>query len=152
MQTNPPAAPGITAPGAPAPSLQVRIQLRTPAASIFGPLDNMRNELVIRFQPGEAIYAKMVVKKPGLDLDYEVRGRGRERAYICPPSARPPSPPTTPAVAPCVRVDVHNARASACGACVRLAKRNTAVGFGGRGRAGEAVWRCMEAWSQAYHV
>ncbi|KAG2501354.1 hypothetical protein HYH03_001144 [Edaphochlamys debaryana] len=50
----------------------VRIQLRTPPASIFGPLDHMRNELVIRFQPGEAIYAKMVVKKPGLEMDYEM--------------------------------------------------------------------------------
>ncbi len=29
---------------------QVRIQLRTPPASIFGNLDHMRNELVIRFQ------------------------------------------------------------------------------------------------------
>lgn len=28
----------------------VRIQLRTPPASIFGALDHMRNELVIRFQ------------------------------------------------------------------------------------------------------
>ncbi|GIL45941.1 hypothetical protein Vafri_3047 [Volvox africanus] len=32
----------------------------------------MRNELVIRFQPGEAIYAKMVVKKPGLEMNYEM--------------------------------------------------------------------------------
>ncbi|GIL45938.1 hypothetical protein Vafri_3047 [Volvox africanus] len=50
----------------------VRIQLRTPAASIFGSLEHMRNELVIRFQPGEAIYAKMVVKKPGLEMNYEM--------------------------------------------------------------------------------
>ncbi|PNW70574.1 hypothetical protein CHLRE_17g725550v5 [Chlamydomonas reinhardtii] len=50
----------------------VRIQLRTPPASIFGPLDHMRNELVVRFQPGEAIYAKMVVKKPGLEMDFEM--------------------------------------------------------------------------------
>ncbi|GFR42547.1 hypothetical protein Agub_g3454, partial [Astrephomene gubernaculifera] len=50
----------------------VRIQLRTPPASIFGSLEHMRNELVIRFQPGEAIYAKMVVKKPGLEMDYEM--------------------------------------------------------------------------------
>ncbi|MEW5311061.1 MAG: hypothetical protein WDW38_002804 [Sanguina aurantia] len=50
----------------------VRIQLKTPAASIFGNLDEMRNEMVIKFQPGEAIYMKMVVKKPGLDMDYEM--------------------------------------------------------------------------------
>lgn len=62
----------LPAPLPPPPPFQVRIQLRTPAASIFGTLDNMRNELVIRFQPGEAIYVKMVVKKPGLDLDFEV--------------------------------------------------------------------------------
>lgn len=30
----------------------MRIQLRTPPASIFGPLDHMRNELVVRFQVG----------------------------------------------------------------------------------------------------
>ncbi|EFJ52396.1 hypothetical protein VOLCADRAFT_103053 [Volvox carteri f. nagariensis] len=52
---------------------KVRIQLRTPPASIFGSLEHMRNELVIRFQqPGEAIYAKMVVKKPGLEMEYEM--------------------------------------------------------------------------------
>ncbi|MEW5299976.1 MAG: hypothetical protein WDW36_002942 [Sanguina aurantia] len=50
----------------------VRIQLKTPAASIFGNLEDMRNEMVIKFQPGEAIYMKMVVKKPGLDMDYEM--------------------------------------------------------------------------------
>lgn len=36
--------------------LQVRMQLKTPAASLFGDLDEFRNEVVIRFQPGEAIY------------------------------------------------------------------------------------------------
>eukprot|EP00798_Chlamydomonas_sp_ICE-L_P002087 gene2087-18142_t len=41
----------------------IRIQLKPPPASIFGPLEHMRNELVIKFQPGEAIYAKLVIKK-----------------------------------------------------------------------------------------
>mmetsp|Transcript_5907 Transcript_5907/g.10279 ORF Transcript_5907/g.10279 Transcript_5907/m.10279 type:complete len:572 (+) Transcript_5907:58-1773(+) len=47
----------------------VRIQLKTPPASLFGPLHHMRNELVIRFQPEEAIYAKVVVKQPGLEME-----------------------------------------------------------------------------------
>jgi len=49
----------------------VRVQLKTPASSLFGDhLAHLRNELVIRFQPGEAIYTKLVVKKPGLEMDY----------------------------------------------------------------------------------
>jgi glucose-6-phosphate 1-dehydrogenase len=50
----------------------VRVQLKTPPLSIFGDLSNMRNELVIKMQPGEAIYVKMVVKKPGLEIDKEM--------------------------------------------------------------------------------
>lgn len=47
-----------------------------------------RNELVVRVQPNEAIYAKMMSKKPGvyfspeeteLDLTYRSRYRVRER-------------------------------------------------------------------------
>lgn len=53
------------------------MQLKTPPASIFGNLDAMRNELVIKFQPGEAIYTKLVVKRPGLDVD-KVWGGGVE--------------------------------------------------------------------------
>ncbi len=34
------------------PSWQVRMQLKTPAASLFGSLHHSRNELVMRFQPG----------------------------------------------------------------------------------------------------
>ncbi|KAF5836806.1 hypothetical protein DUNSADRAFT_5385 [Dunaliella salina] len=49
---------------------KVRIQLKSPAAPLFGSMDHLRNELVIRFQPDEAIYAKLVVKKPGLEMDY----------------------------------------------------------------------------------
>jgi glucose-6-phosphate 1-dehydrogenase len=52
------------------------------------PLDAMRNEFVMRLQPDEAVYLKLVVKKPGLapdaviselDLDYAARYAG---AYI----------------------------------------------------------------------
>uniref|UniRef100_A0A7S0UPW7 Glucose-6-phosphate 1-dehydrogenase n=1 Tax=Polytomella parva TaxID=51329 RepID=A0A7S0UPW7_9CHLO len=50
----------------------VRVQFKTPGASIFGDLEGMRNELVIRFQPHEAIYAKVVVKRPGLDMALEM--------------------------------------------------------------------------------
>ncbi|KAG1671356.1 hypothetical protein FOA52_002966 [Chlamydomonas sp. UWO 241] len=50
----------------------VRMQLKTPAASLFGDLEQFRNEVVIRFQPGEAIYVKVVVKKPGLDVETEM--------------------------------------------------------------------------------
>lgn len=31
-------------------------------------MDDQRNELVIRIQPQQAIYAKVVVKSPGLDM------------------------------------------------------------------------------------
>jgi glucose-6-phosphate 1-dehydrogenase len=45
------------------------------AASATTPPTNMttmRNEFVMRLQPGEAVYAKMVVKKPGLDMAAEL--------------------------------------------------------------------------------
>lgn len=50
----------------------VRVQLRPAAVPLYGNLDNQRNEFVIKFQPGEAIYAKMLVKKPGLDVSTEM--------------------------------------------------------------------------------
>ncbi|KAG1671362.1 hypothetical protein FOA52_002972 [Chlamydomonas sp. UWO 241] len=50
----------------------VRMQLKTPPASLFGDLAKFRNEVVIRFEPGEAIYLKMVVKKPGLESETEM--------------------------------------------------------------------------------
>lgn len=53
-------------------SVVVRMQLKPCASPIFGDLNHMRNEFVMRFQPGEAIYAKMVVKKPGLDMQCEM--------------------------------------------------------------------------------
>ncbi|KAF8070929.1 G6PD5 [Scenedesmus sp. PABB004] len=56
-------------------SVVVRIQLHENPVPLFGPHachTHMRNEFVMRLQPGEAIYAKMVVKKPGLDMDTEM--------------------------------------------------------------------------------
>ncbi|CAG9464164.1 unnamed protein product [Pedinophyceae sp. YPF-701] len=52
---------------------EVRVQFRSIATNMFGksladPHKN-RNELVMRFQPNEAIYMKMCTKKPGLDMD-----------------------------------------------------------------------------------
>lgn len=63
---------------------EVRIQYHQVPGGIFGK-DLKRNELVIRVQPGEAIYAKMCLKTPGLafgvqgselDLTYNDKYRG----------------------------------------------------------------------------
>lgn len=62
----------------------VRIQFRAPARPLLAraDADRMRNEIVVRLQPDEAIYMKVVVKQPGLesgasiselDLDYKSR-------------------------------------------------------------------------------
>lgn len=40
--------------------VEIRIQFRPPAAELTSNLDPLRNELVIRLQPDEAIYLKMV--------------------------------------------------------------------------------------------
>eukprot|EP00887_Chlorella_sp_A99_P005935 scaffold29.g5935.t1 len=51
---------------------EIRIQMRSTPHFIFGAdsdPEQMRNELVIRLQPSEAIYLKCMVKKPGLDMD-----------------------------------------------------------------------------------
>ena len=45
------------------------MQLKTPPAPLFVKDEKSRNELVMRLQPQEAIYLKMLVKKPGLDSD-----------------------------------------------------------------------------------
>jgi len=48
----------------------VRIQYRDVPGDIFdGKLK--RNELVIRVQPGEAVYIKMMTKTPGMTFDME---------------------------------------------------------------------------------
>jgi glucose-6-phosphate 1-dehydrogenase len=46
---------------------EVRIQFRLPPNGLFA--DSVNNELVLRVQPGEAIYLKMISKKPGLTND-----------------------------------------------------------------------------------
>jgi len=52
----------------------VRIQLRGGKTPLFGNIDleQQRDEFVMRLQPGEAIYAKIIVKRPGLDMDVEM--------------------------------------------------------------------------------
>jgi glucose-6-phosphate 1-dehydrogenase len=49
---------------------EVRIQYRDVPGDIFQG-QAKRNELVIRVQPGEAIYVKMVTKTPGMSFDME---------------------------------------------------------------------------------
>ena len=60
---------------------EIRIQYRDVPGDIFGGVP-VRNELVFRVQPGEAIYAKVMTKQPGmsfgmeeteLDLSYSTR-------------------------------------------------------------------------------
>lgn len=48
---------------------EVRVQLRDVPGNIFAPGSIQRNELVIRVQPGEAMYVKMMTKKPGMSVD-----------------------------------------------------------------------------------
>ncbi|RWS24016.1 glucose-6-phosphate dehydrogenase-like protein [Leptotrombidium deliense] len=47
---------------------EVRIQYRNPAGDIFDG-KSVRNELVIRVQPNEAIYLKLMMKSPGMTFD-----------------------------------------------------------------------------------
>ena len=46
--------------------VEVRIQFRKPRNTLFPDADLPQNELVIRVQPDEAVYLKMITKKPGL--------------------------------------------------------------------------------------
>lgn len=64
---------------------EVRIQFRDVPGDIFQPNEIQRNELVMRVQPGEAVYMKVMNKKPGmaigceeteLDLSYGSRYQG----------------------------------------------------------------------------
>ena len=50
---------------------EVRIQFRDVAGDIFRPGEIQRNELVMRVQPGEAVYMKMMAKRPGMTFDCE---------------------------------------------------------------------------------
>lgn len=48
--------------------VEIRIQFRPPAAELNQSLDPLRNELVIRLQPDEAIYLKIVRPPPPFPL------------------------------------------------------------------------------------
>ena len=50
---------------------EVRIQFHNVPGNIFDPDVVQRNELVIRVQPGEAIYMKLMMKKPGMTFGVE---------------------------------------------------------------------------------
>lgn len=46
---------------------EIRIQFKSVAGEIFAP-GCLRNELVIRIQPKEAVYLRVIGKKPGYDF------------------------------------------------------------------------------------
>jgi len=48
---------------------EVRIQFKDVPGDIFKPGEVKRNELVIRVQPHEAVYMKMMTKKPGMSFE-----------------------------------------------------------------------------------
>jgi len=48
---------------------EVRIQFNNVPGGLFEPSQVARNELVLKIQPDEAVYMKMVFKKPGLAMD-----------------------------------------------------------------------------------
>ena len=50
---------------------EVRIQFKDIAGDIFPSGDVKRNELVIRVQPDEAVYLKMMTKSPGMSFGCE---------------------------------------------------------------------------------
>ena len=49
---------------------EIRVQYKDAPGDIFGG-QAKRNELVIRVQPGEAIYIKMMTKTPGISFQME---------------------------------------------------------------------------------
>ena len=70
---------------------EIRIQFRDVPGDIYPDGQIQRNELVIRVQPGEAVYVKMMTKKPGmsfdteeteLDLSYNSRYKVRSILYL----------------------------------------------------------------------
>jgi len=50
---------------------EVRVQFRDVPGNIFGKSEMYRNELVIRVQPGEAVYMKVMSKRPGMSFSCE---------------------------------------------------------------------------------
>jgi len=51
---------------------EVRVQFRPVPGNIFKPEQIERNELVIRVQPNESVYTKMMTKSPGMSVDAEL--------------------------------------------------------------------------------
>ncbi|KAK9053964.1 hypothetical protein SSX86_025039 [Deinandra increscens subsp. villosa] len=47
---------------------EIRVQFKDVPGDIFKPKTKQRNEFVIRLQPSEAIYMKLTVKEPGLEM------------------------------------------------------------------------------------
>jgi len=50
---------------------EVRVQFHDVPGDIFGNAEMHRNELVIRVQPGEAVYMKVMSKRPGMSFSCE---------------------------------------------------------------------------------
>jgi len=50
---------------------EVRVQFRDVPGNIFDGCEIHRNELVIRVQPGEAVYMKVMSKRPGMTFSCE---------------------------------------------------------------------------------
>ena len=50
---------------------EVRIQFKDVSGNIFPDEQLKRNELVLRVQPGEAVYCKMMTKVPGMAIGAE---------------------------------------------------------------------------------
>jgi len=50
---------------------EVRVQFRDVSGNIFSDSHIHRNELVIRVQPGEAVYMKVMSKRPGMSFSCE---------------------------------------------------------------------------------
>lgn len=80
---------------------EVRLQFTDVPGDIFGK-QCRRNELVVRVQPNEAVYAKMMSKKPGvyfspeeteLDLTYRSRYKASSAGWVSRGREAPPTDP-----------------------------------------------------------
>lgn len=47
----------------------MRVQFKDTPGNIFAPGSARRNELVIRLQPNEAMYMKLMMKQPGMSFE-----------------------------------------------------------------------------------
>ena len=69
---------------------EIRIQFRDVAGDIFAG-QCQRNELVIRVQPGEAVYVKFMTKEPG--MTFRLEETELDLTYTNRYKVQPPSPP-----------------------------------------------------------